>query len=128
MHYETKCPVVVAAILIFSIGCSEQKTQSEPFIGKPMEGFPASPESQVTRPNCTRPPYISWTLRNAGILPSLMVARGGDIHSFAKDPVPGLNGLLIEYKGQKKTFLEVNLILILVTSGCRIDIILWIVQ
>lgn len=86
---------------------AKSKTDSKAYTGQPMHGFPASAQSQVTLGNWTLQPYNKWAFRNAGILPSLIVPRGGDIHSFDKEPVPGLDNLSIEYNGKKSTLTEV---------------------
>lgn len=54
----------------------------ETYQGKAMDGFPATPESQVTLMNAMEIPYNNWTFRNASIFPTLMIPRGGDIYKF----------------------------------------------
>ncbi|WP_321367917.1 serine hydrolase [uncultured Draconibacterium sp.] len=52
---------------------------------KPMDGFPASTESQVTFMNASKHPYNKWAFRNMGIFPSLMVPRGGAVVNFPRN-------------------------------------------
>ena len=48
-----------------------------------MQGFPPSPESQVTKANYLSPPFNRWAFSHASApLSTLMVPRGGAIHSF----------------------------------------------
>jgi len=48
-----------------------------------MQGFPPSPESQVTKANYLSPPFNRWAFSHASApLGTLMVPRGGAIHSF----------------------------------------------
>ncbi len=85
----------------------QQEDEPKKFTEQPMQGFPASAESQVTLSNWTLQPYNKWAFRNAGIMPSLMVPRGGPIHSFAKNPGAPFDNLPIEYNGQQSTLDEV---------------------
>ncbi len=55
---------------------------------QPMDGFPASAESQVTFMNAFTQPYSKWAFRNMGIFPSLMVPRSGAVVNFPKNITP----------------------------------------
>lgn len=57
---------------------------------KPMDGFPASAESQVTLMNAFEQPYNNWAFRNATVFPSLMVARGGAVVDFPRNINPDI--------------------------------------
>jgi len=56
------------------------------FANDVMKGFPPTSDSQVTKANYLESPFNRWAFRNAGApLNTLMVPRGGAIHSFSRD-------------------------------------------
>jgi len=98
--------IIVATGLVLASCQSKDITfmyLNKPLPEKAMAGIPASPESQVTLMNWSSPPYSKWGFRNPGIVPSLMVPRGGEIFHFNYDLsndlekwiVPGHDGLTV---------------------------------
>lgn len=94
MGTKFKLLTLIAAVMLIQ-ACDQQKVNnqdesaavkpvaSEPYTGKPMDGIPASPESQVTLQNWMTQPYSKWAFRNpAAIWPCLMVPRKGNIYKF----------------------------------------------
>ncbi len=113
-----KTKILSICVITFSlvvISCNQQVNETpknkadkekkvEPYIGKPMNGFPASRESQVTLGNWTTQPYNKWAFRNPGILPSLMVPREGNIYNFPSDLDENIEK--IKLPNSNKTVLE----------------------
>lgn len=106
--YNIGIAVAALAIGVYITSCKSDKKkvkqthiqEQEKYNGKAMHGFPATAESQVTLLNAFEQPYSNWTFRNAGVFPSLMVPRGGNIYKFPEKKnnaienykVPGTNG------------------------------------
>ena len=68
---------------LFTVGLLAFVTAIEAPAEPVMEGFPPSPESQVTKANYLSAPFNRWAFSHASApLSTLMVPRGGAIHSF----------------------------------------------
>ncbi|KXF81964.1 serine hydrolase domain-containing protein [Enterovibrio coralii] len=68
-----------------------------------MDAIPAAPESQVTLSNWSAQPYNHWSFKNASILPSLMVPRGGDITEIPYALNSKVPNLAFEFEGKSYT-------------------------
>ncbi|WP_070965703.1 serine hydrolase domain-containing protein [Vibrio sonorensis] len=71
--------------------------------GGAMEAIPATSEGQVTLMNWTEQPYNHWAFRNAGVHPSLMVPRGGEISPIPYALDENLPTLSFKYQGEAYT-------------------------
>jgi CubicO group peptidase (beta-lactamase class C family) len=88
--------VLVLLISILIMANSKSKSNKKRLMNEadrlktvqPMDGFPASAESQVTYMNAFKQPYNKWAFRNMGIYPSLMVPRGGAVVDFPRNITP----------------------------------------
>lgn len=68
-----------------------------------MSTVPAQPQEQVTVNNWTQQPYNNWSLRNAGINPSVMVPRSGPIALLDEDLDQTIPDIEFEYEGKTHT-------------------------
>jgi len=73
---------------------------------KPMQGFPPTKDSQVTLMNWASPPYNRWGLRNAGIVPSVMVPREGAIYTIPDGKKVALGKVEFRFNGNKHTVID----------------------
>ena len=91
-------PVVTALVMATSASATE--------LVKPMQGFPASPETQVTHSNWTQPGFNQWGFRNIGIYPSLMVPRGAEVSPLKPAPVKNFDQKEFTFDGETYTLRE----------------------
>lgn len=75
---------LVVLLTGYSVKPEAQNIKQDKEAIKPMDGYPASAESQVTLMNAFEQPFNNWAFRNATVFPSLMVPRGGDIFMFSE--------------------------------------------
>ncbi|CZF78501.1 6-aminohexanoate-dimer hydrolase [Grimontia celer] len=68
-----------------------------------MDTVPASAESQVTLSNWSAQPYNHWSFKNAGIHPSLMVPRGGNISEIPQALNDAVPNFAFDFDGQNYT-------------------------
>lgn len=95
--------LILTGLLLLSCNQEENSTSEieiEEYNGKPMNGIPASPESQVTLMNFSKQPYSKWAFRNPGaVYPTLMVPRDGKIYYFPEEIDNSIESIKLDDSG-----------------------------
>ena len=100
MNFKNKLLPVVSALMMATTASATTE------LVKPMQGFPPSPETQVTHLNWTQPGFSQWGFRNVGIMPSLMIPRGSETLTFEHAPVEGLADREFTFNDETYTLLD----------------------
>jgi len=70
-----------------------------------VQGFPPSPENQVTLANWRRPPFNKWAFSHVReIVPSATIRRAGDRFFALEEEMQDFSSLSIEYQGRLRSW------------------------